>query len=81
MQLEVSDPPEGIVIEKVTPSRNGAEIVLRCDAGKVKPGLKGNLIVNAFYARPAAAKDKAPAGRPRTPAATLPAIPFEIVAP
>jgi hypothetical protein len=82
MRLEVSDPPEGIVVEKATPSREGAEIMFKCDAGKIKPGLKGNLIVNAFYAKPAApANQKAQTARPRTPAATLPAIPFEIVAP
>jgi hypothetical protein len=81
MQLEVGDPPEGIIVEKVTSSRDVAEILLRCDAEKVKPGLKGNLIIGAFTSRPAASKDKAPANRPRAPAATLPAIPFEIVSP
>jgi hypothetical protein len=82
MRLEVNDPSDGIVVEKATPSRDGAEIVFKSDADKVKPGLKGNLIVNAFFARPAApANQKAQAARPRAPAATLPAIPFEIVAP
>lgn len=81
MQLEVGDPPEGIIVAKVTSSRDVAEILLRCDAEKVKPGLKGNLIIGAFTSRPAAGKDKAPANRPRAPAATLPAIPFEIVSP
>lgn len=81
MQLEVNDPPEGIAVEKVTSSRDVAEILLRCDGEKVKPGLKGNLIIGAFTSRPAASKDNTPANRPGAPVATLPAIPFEIVSP
>jgi hypothetical protein len=42
------------------------------------PGTKGNLIVTATLARPAAAKGKAVAAA-RQSVATLPAIPFEIV--
>ncbi len=81
-QLEVSDPAEGIVVESVRPVREGVEIVLRSEADKVQPGLKGNLIVNAFSAKPpASADEKAPPARRRVPAATLPAIPFEIVSP
>jgi len=78
--LELSEPPEGITIEKVEPSRQGAEIVLRSDATKVKAGLKGNLIINAFPARaPTPEKQKSQANRPRIPSSVLPAIPFEIV--
>ena len=81
-QLELSEPPDGITIQKVSSTRDGAEILLQCDAAKAKPGLSGNLIVNAFA--PAAlgtgkAKIKATANRRRTPQSTLPAIPFEIV--
>jgi hypothetical protein len=79
-QLELSEPPEGLTIEKVEPFRQGAQIVLRSDAAKVKPGLKGNLIVNVFPNRPAdSANQKARANRPRAPLTVLPAIPFEIV--
>lgn len=81
MQLEVNDPPEGIAVEKVTSSRDVAEILLRCNGEKVKPGLKGNLIIGAFTSRPAASKDNTPANRPGAPVATLPAIPFAIVSP
>ncbi len=81
LQLELSDAPEGITIQNVSPSREGTEIVLQSDAAKVKPGLKGNLIVNAFAERPAAAgKGKAQGVQRRAPVATLPAIPFEVVA-
>jgi len=80
-RLELSEPPEGITIEKVEPSRQGGEIVLRSDAMKIKPGLKGNLIVDVFPAgTPNPAQGKSvQANRPRIPLTTLPAISFEIV--
>jgi len=81
VQIELSEPPEGIDIQKVSPSRQGTEIVLHSDAAKVKPGLKGNLIFNAFTERsPASGDDKAKAVKRRIPLGTLPAIPFEVVA-
>ncbi|HWH70766.1 MAG TPA: hypothetical protein VNT26_15355, partial [Candidatus Sulfotelmatobacter sp.] len=81
VQLELSEAPEGITLEKVESSRDGTEIVLRTDSAKVKPGLKGNLIVNAFATRAAGAgKAKAQNNRQRTLFGTLPAIPFEVVA-
>ena len=81
VHLELDEPPEGIVIEKESPSRQGTEIVLKCDAAKVQPGLKGNLIVNAFAVRSGgtSTENPRPRGRP-TPLGMLPAIPFEIVA-
>jgi len=78
--LELNEPPEGITIKSVSPSRNGTEMLLQCDASKVKPGLAGNLIVETFAARadaPGKAKGK---GNPRrAPLGVLPAIPFEII--
>jgi hypothetical protein len=81
IHLELDEPPEGLTIEKETASRQGTELVLKCDAAKIKPGLKGNLIVNAFAIQPEepAPRKPAPRGRP-TPLGMLPAIPFEIVA-
>jgi hypothetical protein len=80
-QLELSEPPEGLAVQGISPGRDGLEITLQSDAAKVKPGLKGNLIVNVFAAgAPASANQKTPVNRRRTPLGTLPAIPFEIVA-
>lgn len=79
LDLRLSDPPEGLSLQKVTRTREGAEIVLKCDAEKVKPGQKGNLILTAA-AKNAGAKAK-PANKKALPAFTLPAIPFEIVKP
>jgi hypothetical protein len=76
VELELSDPPEGITIADVSSVAGGAAIVLRADAGKLEPGLKGNLIVDAFVARPPRGQ---PGNKRRFPVGILPAIPFEIV--
>lgn len=78
-QLQLSEPPEGIAIRRVSPSRKGLELDLAADAA-VKPGLAGNLIVTAS-AKGAPGKASGPAARGRAPATTLPAVPFEVVAP
>ena len=82
-QLELSQPPEGITLGKVSPVSDGAEIELRSDAAKAKPGLKGNLIVDILpgQALVAAAKNKKQGNQRRASVGTLPAIPFEIVQP
>ena len=81
-QLELNEPPEGISIVKVSPADGGAEIELRSDAAKTKPGLKGNLIVSIMpgqrFATPQKAKKQN--NQRRTAVGTLPAIPFEVVA-
>jgi hypothetical protein len=82
-RLELSDPPEGIALGKVSAASEGTDIELRSDAAKAKPGLKGNLIVSilpgqAFAATP---KNKKQGNQPRAAVGTLPAIPFEVVPP
>jgi len=77
IQLELSEPPDGITIKDVTASRDGSEILLATEAGKIKPGLKGNLIVSAYVTMPKSSKRP---NQPRIPIATLPAIPFEVIA-
>jgi hypothetical protein len=80
VQFELSEPPEGIAIQRVAPDPEGVAIVLRADAAKVKPGLKGNLIVEAFTEGVAAAKGAQQRTAPRrVPLGTLPAVPFEVV--
>jgi hypothetical protein len=51
IDLELSDPPEGIAIKQVSPAREGTAIVLATDAAKIKPGTQGNLIVLASVKR------------------------------
>lgn len=82
IQVELSDPPDGITIEDVTLGQWHGEIVLRCDAGEVQPGLKGNLIVNVFAGKTGedSGKGKEQRKKRRILLSALPAIPFEIVA-
>jgi hypothetical protein len=82
-QLELSEPPEGITLAKVSSADVGAEIELHSDAAKTKAGLKGNLIVNILPGQGAAAAQKAKKqnNQRRNIVGTLPAIPFEVVAP
>ena len=77
LQLELNSPPEGISIESATPTRDGVTLVLRVAADKAKPGLKGNLILDAF--REPAPNPAAKKPAQRQPLGILPAIPFEIV--
>ncbi|MCX6897508.1 MAG: hypothetical protein NT105_02305 [Verrucomicrobia bacterium] len=80
LQLELSDAPSGIAIEKTSSLGMGTEVVLRSDATKVKPGQQGNLIVSVSVSPSGrfAGKGKGMAMARRN-VATLPAIPFEIV--
>jgi hypothetical protein len=81
-QLELNEPPEGVTLKAVEPAGLGTELVLACDAAKVKAGLRGNLIVStaAGGAGGGDNPNRPRANQRRTPQATLPAIPFEIVA-
>jgi hypothetical protein len=78
-KLELNEPPDGISIRDVSFSQEGLTLLLGADA-KVTPGLKGNLIINAFVERvPPAAKGQPPNQKRRVLLRTLPAVPFEIV--
>jgi hypothetical protein len=83
-QLKLSDPPEGITIQKVTTNRDGVTIQLHAEADKVQAGLAGNLIVDSnveMGMKPALRKPRAGPrdGTRRTLVSALPAIPFVIV--
>ena len=77
-QLQLSEPPDGISIDGISLAANGATISFKADATKVKPGAKGNLIVEQFVERtPPAVNGKTPEKR-RFSIGFLPAIPFEV---
>lgn len=81
LQLELSEPPEGITLGDVAVDAATASFVLRADGAKAKAGLRGNLIVTVSGERvPAPSQQPAPARR-RVVLGTLPAIPFEITPP
>ena len=81
IELELSDPPDGVALRDVSARRLGTELVLEGDAAKLKAGLEGNLIVSAFLLRERPASDGKPAKTLRLPLGVLPAVPFEIVEP
>ena len=45
LQLELSEPPEGITLGDVDMGQSGAEFVVQADAAECKAGFRGNLIV------------------------------------
>ncbi|HUC86434.1 MAG TPA: hypothetical protein VL970_14665 [Candidatus Acidoferrales bacterium] len=82
-QLELDNPPDGILLTNVTVIPAGLELVLSCDAGKIKPGSMGNLICDVVPKLLNQANPRKKAGnQPRKAAAvaTLPAVPFTIAA-
>jgi hypothetical protein len=74
VQLALNEPPDGITIESVAPVNGGLAVTLRADPAKAWPGLKGNLILDAYVERP----DAKTAVRRRQLLGTIPAIPFEV---
>jgi Bacterial pre-peptidase C-terminal domain len=82
IQFELSNPPEGVSLQGTTTDQAGLEITLQTDAAKIKPGLKGNLIINAYVLRDPP-KDKAAKNKNkfRVDLGALPAIPLEILPP
>jgi hypothetical protein len=79
-QVELSDPPEGIAVERVSWTDKVLAVVLRGDAEKAKPGLKGNLMANAF-SKSAVTTNDGKTRDVRNLIGPLPAIPFEVVKP
>ena len=82
VELELSEPPDGISLKNVSLGREATEFDVQTDAAKIKPGLKGNLLVNVIVAPTfqSSKGGKGPgANMRRFPVGTLPAIPFEVV--
>ena len=78
--LKLDNAPEGISLANVSAVQNGVELVLGCDAGKVKPGASGNLICSVLPRNPGQVQNpNRPGNQRRDSGATLPAIPFEVV--
>ncbi|MCC6671819.1 MAG: PPC domain-containing protein [Planctomycetes bacterium] len=78
VRFELSDPPAGIALEGIEATRDGFDLLVTVDGQKVRPGTKGNLIVQAFGERTGPAREGARARTQRFALGTLPAIPFEV---
>ena len=76
VQFELTDPPPGITIQRFSPSPQGMEIVLKCDATLTKPGAKGNLIIAAFVEKTPPGSENSKGPKRRVSLGTLPAISY-----
>ncbi len=79
VQVDLSDPPEGIAVDRTSWTERGLALVLRGDA-KAKPRLKGNLMANAFLQTTVTEKD-GKTREVRNLIGPLPAMRFEVVTP
>jgi len=77
-QFKLSEPPDGISVQGASVTAEGLAITFQADPAKVKPGLRGNLFVEAFT--PAAKDGKIPP-KNHWSAGFMPAIPFKVTAP
>jgi len=78
-KLQLDNPPDGLSLQKVSPIGSGLEMVLACDAEKIKPGESGNLILNVLPNFQGSTKINKGGQRRTAAVATLPAIPYKIV--
>jgi hypothetical protein len=79
IQVDLSDPPDGVTVDRVSWVEKGATLLLRADANKAKPGWKGNLMANAFLKTTVTEEGKT--REVRNFIGPLPAMPIEIVHP
>ncbi|MCX6967092.1 MAG: peptidase [Verrucomicrobia bacterium] len=75
LRIQLSEPPAGITLESVSPDPVGLAIALRTSA-KVPQGLRGNLLLEAFYENGDSEKKKFT--KSSYPVGFLPAIPFKV---
>ena len=80
LQVELSDPPEGVSVDSTSWTAEGLVLVLRGDAAKAKPKLKGNLMANAFLQTTVTEAD-GKTREVRNFIGPLPALPFQVVNP
>jgi hypothetical protein len=81
LRVELTDPPKGLTIEKVTPEASNVTVLLATDAKSIQSGLEGNLIFEVFREWTAKPTEAQPLPKPqRASLGILPAIPFEVSA-
>lgn len=79
--LEIMGGPEGISLEKVSRDAGGVTLIFRAEKDKVKPGLKGNLLLAMYNEPPRRGIAPVRLQNQRFFAGWLPALPFEVVTP
>jgi len=80
IELELSEPPEGVTLQEVKIVPDGLAFLLKADGDAAKVGFADNLIVEAFTESAGGGRNDNAANRKRRVSlGVLPAIPFEIV--
>lgn len=79
-EVELAEGPEGLTLKTVNNTRAGIEVVVAADAAQLKPGTTGNLIFELTPKGFLAGKRNGKAAGGAV-VASLPAVPFEVVAP
>jgi hypothetical protein len=80
IQVELSDPPEGITVDSASWTPHGLALILRGDSATAQPKLKGNLMANA-YLQTTVTEEDGTTREVRNFIGPLPALPFEVVQP
>ncbi|MFW6170866.1 MAG: hypothetical protein ACODAD_10285, partial [Planctomycetota bacterium] len=78
VQVELNDPPEGIVILRMIRGLGGLVILFSADAEKTKPGLTGTLVLNVHEVRTIPGKGGRAGSKRKVPIDAFPGIPFEV---
>ena len=82
-KLSLDNAPEGLSLQSVSPVANGLDLLVACNAEMIKPGESGNLIFSVlpnFQGQGSKTNKNAFVQRRGAAVATLPAIPYKIVA-
>jgi hypothetical protein len=82
LRFELSEPPKGITLQEPVPVglTRGLIVPVKCDAEKVKPPLKGNLLFILSQENTYVNKKDKKLVTSRNMIGMLPAVPFEVVA-
>jgi hypothetical protein len=80
VELQLDTPPPGIALVSATLHEDEGEIVIASDAHAVRPGLTGNLVIEAFGVRTEenSGSGKEQRKKRRILLTALPAIPFAV---
>lgn len=80
LRVELSEPPPGISVEKVSPEGKALAVVLAVDAEKVKAGFRGNLLFRVYREwTPAPTETNLNPKPQQSSYGFLPAMPFEVI--
>jgi hypothetical protein len=80
IHLELNEPPDGLILDEVTPLPRGLAFVLKADPAVLEAGFVDNLIVEAFTERTRRRRGGKEAGqKQRISLGVLPALPIKLV--